>query len=455
MKATKNDKDKLKNKYSYKWGNITSVLRWNNQMSSKLFSNISVYYSNYGLNNLFSSSSDKGLAKFHAKSDINDLSIMGDFDWFVSSAYTLRFGGKTGLMHFAPNITQIADETSNTKLNEDQRNQSFSYEAFVENELKLNKFNINFGLRGSIYDTGDKAYQNIEPRLAIGYRSVGGFSTNIAFTRMSQFIHLLSNSSLGMPTDLWVASTDKVKPQTSNQVSVGAEMKLANYSFGVEAYHKKMSDVIRFDEGAVFLSTQEAKWEENILDGQGRAHGVEFMIKKNAGRFKGMISYTLAWSERQFNKVNQGEWFPHEHDRRHDISFLGEYSLFKSKNREQSLSFGFILQSGNNISMPDIEYEGMYLLDMHNPNLQNPDWPKSRQSYDSPNNFKMPLFHHLDLSYNTKRITSKGKTHTWSFSVYNVYNKMNPWYYYKGTSGKLKQVSIFPIIPSIGYKYTF
>jgi hypothetical protein len=452
---SKNKKDGTKSKYNYNWGNITSVLRWNNQLSPKVFSNFSVYYSNYRLNNLMRSESDKNDTKFQATSDIQDLSIAGDFDWFVSSIYTLRFGGKASRMFFAPNITQVVDGDNETKLNEDQRNKSSNFEAFIENDLKLNRFNLNFGLRSSIYDTGKEIYQHLEPRFAIRYQSINGFSANAAFTGMSQFIHLLSNSSFGMPTDLWVASTDDVKPQTSNQVSVGAEKSLHTYTFGIEVYYKKMKDVIRFDEGAVFLSTQDSKWQENILVGQGQAYGVEFMIKKTKGDLTGMLSYTLAWSERQFNGINQGNWFPHKYDRRHDISFLGEYSILKTKHREKSFSFGFTLQSGNNMSMPDVEYEGMYPLDLFRAEHQDPDWPKSRQTYDTPNNFKMPIFHHLDLGHNTKRITSKGKTHTWSFSVYNVYNRMNPWYYYKDTSGKVKQVSIFPIIPSIGYKYTF
>lgn len=452
---SKDDEEGIKDKYSYKWGNITSVLRWNNQLSHKLFSNISAYYSNYQLTDLMTSEGKEGNTKFQAKSNIKDLSLLGDFDYFVSSGYTLRFGGKASRMFFAPNITQLKDYDTETKLNEDQRNNSTNLEAFIENDINLNKIYLNIGLRASLYDTGKKTYYNVEPRFAVKYKAASGFSGNVAFTRMSQFIHLLSNSSVGMPTDLWVASTDKVKPQTSNQYSLGAEQKFNNYSFGIEAYYKRMKDVIRFDEGAAFLSTQDTDWEENILTGKGKAYGVEFAAKKTRGRLTGMLSYTLAWSERQYDELNQGNWFPHKYDRRHDFSILGEYSILKTKWREKSFSFGFTLQSGNNISMPDVEYEGIYPLDMYDPDLRNPDWPRSRQTYDTPNNYKMPLFHHLDLGYNTKRITREGRSHTWSFSVYNVYNRMNPWYYSKSSSGTVKQVSIFPIIPSVGYKYTF
>lgn len=135
-----------------------------------------------------------------------------------------------------------------------------------------------------------------------------------------------------------------------------------DYSVAIEGYYKRMKDVTRFDEGAVFLNPQDSKWYENILVGQGKAYGAEFMVKKNTGNLTGTLSYTLAWSQRQFNSLNRGKWFPFQYDRRHDISLLGEYSILKSEHFEKTFTFGFTLQSGNNLSMPDYEYEGMYLL---------------------------------------------------------------------------------------------
>ncbi|SHJ46322.1 Outer membrane receptor for ferrienterochelin and colicins [Tangfeifania diversioriginum] len=450
-----NNRDGTNSKYRYSWGNITSVFRWNHIFSQKLFSNISAYYSRYQLNNHGSSDSGEQEMVFRATSDMQDLALKADFDWYVSPSYTIRFGGKASRMQFAPNIVQMKGIDTDIRLNEEQKNNSTHFEYFAEHNLNTGKFNVNLGMRGATYITGEKTYNYFEPRAALKFRSHTGFSANASYTQMTQFIHLLTNSSLGMPTDLWVASTDEVKPQESEQVSTGIEQRLSNYVFGFETYYKWLRDVIRFEEGAVFLSSQDTKWNENISVGRGRAYGAEFMAKKVHGKLTGMLSYTLSWSERQFNEVNQGRWFPHKYDRRHDISLLGEYRLFKNEYREKSISFGFTLQSGNNLSMPDVEYEGMYLPGGSENSRGVPDWQQAKQSFDNPNNLKMPVFHHLDLGYNTKRKKQNGKTYTWSFSVYNVYNRMNPWYYYKNPSGKVKQVSIFPVIPSVGFKYTF
>lgn len=443
-----------KSKFRYKWGNITSVFRWNSNLSQKLFSNVLSYYSKYQLNNLGSSYSEDQKVVFMADSEMQDLTLKADFDWYVSPSYTLRFGGKASRISFAPNIVQMIGNDSEITLNEEQKNNSGNFESFIENNLKKGMFNLNFGFRGVIYNTGKKTYRYVEPRAAMLFQSPGDFSANISYTKMTQFIHLLSNSSLGMPTNLWVASTDEVKPQKSAQLSTGIEKQFQKYSFGVEAYYKWMYNVIRFEEGAVFLSSKDSKWYENISVGQGRSYGVEFLAKKVQGELTGMLSYTLAWSEGQFDDVNLGKWFPHKYDRRHDVSLLGEYSIFKNNHNEKSFSFGFTLQSGNNISMPDVEFEGMFLPGAKEATQGVPGWQKLRQSYNNPNNVKMPVFHHLDLGYNTTRKLKNGRTYTWSFSIYNVYNRMNPWYYYK-SDNKVKQVSLFPIIPSVGFKYVF
>lgn len=450
----RSDSEGTKNRSSYNWGNITTVLRWNLTFSPKLFSNISAYYSKYRLNNLGSSKSDDSKVVFKADSELQDYCVKTDFDYYLNPKYTLRFGAKYSYMIFSPNIVQLVGDDYEVKLNEEQKNRSNNWEGFLENSFQFGRLNLNAGLRGTSYNTGQKTYWSYEPRLALRYNFNNDFSLNASYTRMSQFIHLLSNSSLGMPTDLWVASTDKVAPQKSSQVSFGAEKQFTpDVSFGIEGYYKWMNDVIRFEEGAVFLGTQDSKWYDNISVGEGRAYGVEFVANKTEGKVTGMISYTLAWSERQFDDVNRGRWFPDKYDRRHDLSFLGEYHLNKSPSKEKSFSVGFTMQSGNNISMPDSEFEGIYLPGMQG-TTDAPEWVGARQTYDNPNNLKMPTFHHLDIGYNAIRKKSGRKSYTWSFSVYNVYNRMNPWYYYK-KDGKVKQVSIFPIIPSVGFKYMF
>ena len=449
------DSEGIKSRFRYNWGNITSVLRWNHQISPKMFSNVSAYYSHYELKNLGSSDDGENKVLFQANSDIQDFCIKSDFDWYISSENTIRFGVKSSKKIFAPNIIQMRDKENDVTLNENQKNNSLNFEGFIENNFQYKNLNLNLGFRGVLFNTGEKTYKYIEPRTAIKYNISDNFSTNLSYTKMSQFIHLLSNSSLGMPADLWVASTDDVKPQKSQQVSLGFEKQYMNFSFGIESYYKWMKDVIRFEEGAVFLNTQDTEWPENISVGEGKAYGVEAIAKKEKGDLTGYASYTLAWSKRKFDDVIPNLWFPHKHDRRHDISILGKYNIFQNEHREKSFSFGFTLQSGNKISMPDMEYEGIFLPGANESTKGVPEWQKAKQSYIFPNNFAMPLFHHLDLGYTSSRFLKSGKSLTWSYSVYNVYSRMNPWYYYKNRQGQLKQVSIFPIIPSVGFKYTF
>ena len=313
---------------SLQLGNITGVSLEPHFFTKTVFKYFNLH-SQYQLNNLGSSGSGEQKVVFRAISDMQDLTLKADFDWYLSPAFTLRFGGKASRMQFAPNIVQMKGIDSDISLNEEQKNNSAHFEYFAENNLKAGKFNVNLGMRGVTYITGEKTYNHFEPRAALKFRSHTGFSANASYTQMTQFIHLLTNSSLGMPTDLWVASTDEVKPQSSRQISAGIEQQLSNYEFGFETYYKWMYDVIRFEEGAVFLSSQDTKWNENISVGRGRAYGAEFMAKKIQGKLTGMLSYTLSWSERQFSEVNLGRWFPDKYDRRHDVSLLGEYRLLK------------------------------------------------------------------------------------------------------------------------------
>jgi hypothetical protein len=366
----------------------------------------------------------------------------------------MRFGGKLSHLIFNPKIVQIKDSDSEIIFNEQNKTLATQTDFYVENAFDFGKLKLNIGGRFSGYFTGNKNHIDFQPRISTSLKIFPSFSLSASYSEMVQNIHLLTNSSLGMPTDLWVASTDKVGPQTSQQTSFGFSKRFKKgISFEVEAYYKTMENVVRFDEGVAFLNPNELHWDENVLIGHGKAYGIEFLLQKEMGNFKGLVSYTLSKSERKYSELNHGNWFPFKYDRRHDFSFLAEYKFNKSYKRTKSISLGFTLQSGNNLSIPDTEYKGLLTPGREIGDYYDP-WEVIRQTYDNPNNFKMPAFHHLDLGYNIVKEKTDGKTITWSFSIYNVYNRMNPWYYYK-SERKVKQVSLFPIVPSIGFKYTF
>ncbi len=443
-----------KSAFRYNWGNATAVLRWNKVFSPRLFSNFSAYYSRFQHLQQGKAQDDKSNVLFKTTSDLEDTSVKVDFDFFAAPWHTVRLGSKLSNLRFNPNIIQVKNRDSDIVFNEEFRNSANETNIYVENAFDFDRLKMNIGGHLSGYFVNGVSYLDFQPRVSVSVKLFPRFSLNASFTAMSQHMHLLTNSSLGMPTDLWVASTEKIAPQKAEQLSFGGSYQAGTgLFFGLEGYCKWMDNVVRFDEGVAFLDPKESSWENNVLVGNGKAYGIEFLAQKELGSLTGLFSYTLSWSEQKFDELNNGEWFPFKYDRRHDVSILAEYKLNKSYNRIRSVSIGFTLQSGNNISMPDTETAGLpvpggELVDYHYP------WETVRYTCDHPNNIKMPTFHHLDIGYNIVKEKMKNRSITWSFSVYNVYNRMNPWYYYK-SGESVRQVSLFPVVPSVGFKYVF
>lgn len=445
-----------KTKYRYRWGNVASSLRWNKAFSSSVFANTSFYYSRFTHNELGKSGTGDDEVTFQNTTTLADACLKSDFDFYVADNYILRWGGSFSYLSFSPYIIQERSSQRDTTLNKQNKTNAGQTDFYIENALKSGRFSLNFGLRLSGYFTAHKNYINLQPRVALNYSFLNNLNISGSYIHMVQNTHLLTNSSLGMPTELWVASTDRIGPERSRQFSLGFSKHLLHgVSLGAEAYYKWLNDVVRFEEGASFINPQELDWEDNVVVGNGRAYGLELEAKKEEGQFTGIMSYTLSWSERKFNELNNGNWFPFKYDRRHDFSILAGYKLKESYKTTKSISLGFTFQSGNNLSLPDMEYEGMptpgteFDTDGHVY-----PWLQTKQTYENPNNFKMPPFHHLDIGYNIVKQKTDSKRVTWSFSVYNVYNRMNPWYYYKDGEN-VKQVSLFPIVPSVGFKYEF
>ncbi|WP_423129062.1 TonB-dependent receptor [Gaoshiqia sp. Z1-71] len=446
----------------YQWGNLTSVLRWNSLLSNKLFANFSLYYSryNYEVSSFYEDDDvDKDFyyyTHFKTTSKLWDYSLKADLEYNPKSNYTMRFGSQVSYLEFAPNVVQQRGTDDNFTFNDEYRNQSLMSEVYLENDYRHNRLSVNAGLRLSGYLADGAFYIYPQPRLAVAYELNSNWKASGSYMYMSQYLHKLSNSSMGMPADLWVASTGRVKPETGQQVSLGIEKSFNDtYRGGMEVYGKNMNNVIRYVEGESFLDTKNTNWEDILLIGQGRAYGSEFFLEKMTGRLTGMLSYTLSKTERQFDDLNAAEWFPDNYDRRHDLSLFGEYKLYSKKpDKKKSLTFGFTCQSGNKLSIPDTEQPGFLLPGMDLFLGSGMPWFLTRKTYDHPNNFKMPAFHHLDLGYSSTKKKANGHSRTWNFSVYNVYNRLNPWYYYK-KKGEVRKVSIFPVVPSVTYTYSW
>ena len=448
-----NDKT-TKQSYHYQWGNITSVLRWNSTITSKLFSNTSLYFSSFNNTQQSKSKTDGSVNLFKTSSKLNEWSLKSDFDYYLSAKHVVRFGGKISLMSFSPDILQLKNDESETNYSRVTKKEAFVSEAYLEDAISWSRLNVNFGIRASTYAIEAKTYSSIEPRLAVNWTISPDITISASYMRNSQNLHLLTNSSLGLPTDLWVASTTNIAPQKADQYSLGVEKRLAEkYTFGVEGYYKRMKNITRFNEGAAFLSGRDRNWETNVSVGEGEAYGSEFMFKKENARLNWMLAYTLSWSNQRFDDINQGRWFPFKYDRRHDFSALIDYKLKSKSSGERKISLAFVFQSGNHVTINDTETEGLILPGFEKAvSTSAINKFKIRQTYENPNNFKMPSFHHLDLNYSVKKYRSSGRGHEWSFSGYNIYNHLNPWMTYK-KGGVPKQLSIFPFIPSVSYRY--
>jgi hypothetical protein len=438
----------------YQWGNFTGVLRWNRLLGAKCFANFIAYASQYRYEQYSKSELENDFTRFKTFSKLWDYSLKADLEYYPVAYYTLRIGGQVSYLTFAPGIFQVQSNDFSVDYNQENRNKAGLVVIYAENQFRLGRFDLNAGLRLSGYVHQGQTYFYAQPRLALAVNLGQDYSLSASYMELGQYLHLLTNSSMGLPTDLWVGATARIKPQTGRQFSLGLEKKISNMlRAGVEAYYKDMDHVIRFKEGETFIDTKGDSWENAVVSGRGRAYGAELFVEKQTGRLTGMLSYTLSKSERLFDGVNDDQWFPFKYDRRHDLSLNGEYRLPAPSGKERSFSLGFTLQSGNHLSIADSEQSGVVLPGME-PGDWIGNWFLTRRTYDRPNNFKMPVFHHLDLGYTSTKKLRNGRNRTWSFSVYNVYSRLNAWYYYK-KKGEVRKVSIFPVVPSVSYTFSW
>lgn len=458
------------------WGNITSTLRWNHQYNNKLFSNTSLIFSNYEfkISDNYKDTFQDGTTEeyaFKTSSGINDYSAKIDFDYFPNSKHSIRFGASGTRHNFTPQRVLLKDDFSDdidTKQNLD----SFEGAVYVEDDWKLtDKLRISPGFRLSYFKYNDKQYVNPEPRLALAYNFKPDLAFKASYTRMNQYIHLLSSSGIGLPTDLWVSSTDKVKPQTSQQFAIGVAKDFfdKDYSVTVEGYYKTMNDVIAYKEGASFLAFDDLEsgkttdWEDNITSGQGWAYGGEVLLRKQTGKLTGWLGYTLSWSERQFDELNLGKKFFDRYDRRHDISLVG---IYKPHDRI-TLSATWVLSSGNNYTLPNLQRLNTTATGFPISTSGGFNYDQTEDFATQRNNFRGETSHRLDLGVQLHKKLKKGRERTWGFSIYNTYARQNPFIYTVGDSAyrwddpnatvekELTKTSVLMLIPSFNYTFKF
>ena len=318
------------------------------------------------------------------------------------------------------------------------------YAAYIEDDWRISdRLKANVGIHASGLKVKDAFYRSIQPRLALRYLIQDDWSAKASFGTMQQYLHLLSNSGIGLPTDLWVAATDRIPPQESWQASAGVtHIRPGGWEFSVEGYYKNMDNMIEYLPGAVFIDPGE-DWQDKVTIGKGWAYGAELFVQKKVGRTTGWLGYTLSWAKRQFDELNEGDAFPYRYDRRHDVSIV----LTRELSDRWSLGATWVYGTGNAVTLTTAQFG------YTPPGEQRNTFGNSYSHFGKRNSFRMAPYHRLDLSLQRR----KGRS-TWAFSVYNVYNRKNPFFYYARTASdgnEYRQVSLFPIIPSVTWSFSY
>lgn len=463
------DKWSYRDEMQFWWGNVTGALRWNYMINNKLFSNTTFTVSRYKMLTGYEYySSDKLMDEFNYNSGILDYGGKVDFDYFPNPNHSIKFGIGNTYHTYNPGVFLLRyngedDETETTEMG---NSKIFTHElgAYVEDDIRLGSLvKLNVGLRWSGFKVRDEFYNALEPRISSRVLISDKLSVKASYAEMSQYINLLANSNIGLPTDLWVPVTDKIKPQKARQVALGAVYALTNdIDISLEAFYKEMDNIIEYKEGATFFSIDN-NWESKVAMGKGWSKGIELLLMKKYGKTTGWLGYTLSQSDRQFNRPGQeisyGKRFPYKFDRRHDISLVLTYKL------RDDIDFGltWVYGTGNAVTLG---YEMYPSMEQSNGSEYN-DTDVDYYGYNSPditylekrNNFRMPAYHRLDFSINFHKEKKWGRR-TWNLSVYNAYNRQNPFFMqweqdWDDDKVKLYQYSLFPIIPSLTYKFEF
>ncbi len=444
----------------FNWGNSTGTLRWNHIWGSRLFSNASFIFSDYEYSNY----SNVGTSNFELTSGIRDLNFKTDFDYFIQPRNTLKFGFDLIYHTFNPGQITTSGASAITAATIAQK-YAAENAAYVSHEIELLPVvSVQYGVRfstftllgpgtafsydaaGDVLDSASygsgtpiKTYMNLEPRFAMTYLLDESNSIKASYTRTVQYLHQLSNSTTTNPNALWIPSSNNVQPLFADQVSLGYFRNFFDNSYetSLEVYYKNMEHLIDYKNGADLRLNPNV--ESQLVFGRGWSYGAEFLVKKKFGALTGWISYTLSRTDRQFPGVNNGQPYPANQDRTHDISVVLMYDY----NAHWNFSATWVYYTGNAVTFPS----GDYSVDGRAP----------IPYYTERNGYRMPAYHRLDLSV-TYNFSGNSNL---NFSLYNAYDRMNPYLiYFQKTdttppSTQAIQVTIFPIIPSVTYNFKF
>jgi outer membrane receptor for ferrienterochelin and colicin len=433
------------------WANLTTALRWNSVITPKLFSNVSLTYGQYKfiirqkINQTANGTNES--SSFNLLSGIHDFSAKADVDYLPSASHQVKTGIYATRHRFKPGAAVYSSSDQGDLNTGSPPVPAWELGAYALDEITVtDALAVNAGVHFSLFNVQGQTFTSLQPRLSARYLLTSQLSAKASYAYMQQYIHLLSNSTIGLPSDLWVPATARIRPEDSHQVSFGLAYATPNdlYEITLEGYHKMMNGVLEYRDGASFADPKSV-WEDKVEAGTGRSYGTELLIRRKQGKVTGWISYTLAWSLRKFDNINFGKEFPFRYDRRHDLETVLVYKPSDRVNLSATWTYG----SGYAMSMPLQSYQA----------IRNPGEPVAvLEDFGSRNNYRMSPFHKLDLSAS---FIKKKKTteRSWVISIYNAYNRLNAFYIGLDTDSKgdrhLYKYGLFPILPSIAYNIKF
>lgn len=460
------DKFGVSDDFGFDWGNTTATVRWNHLFNDRLFSNTTALFSDYNYD--VEIGGDEGENNgFDITSAIQDVSLKQDFKYYINPSNTLKFGAN-GIYHtFIPG--QIKPQ-ANANINALELQEKYAWEAaaYISDDLEISeKMNLNVGLRyswfaqvgpGDIFtydedgdvattenfDSGEivETYAGLEPRAGLTYLLSDETSVKASYGRNRQYLHLVSNSTSGTPIDIWIPSSNNVKPQIADQYALGyyRNFKDNAYESSFEVYYKDMQNQVDYRTGAELVFNENV--ESQLLFGKGWSYGAEFYLKKNIGKMTGWLSYTWSKTEREFEGIDNGDPYPANWDRTHDLSLVGIYKL----NPKWTLSASFVYQTGNAITYP----VGKYEVDDEIINL-----------YDTRNDNRLPDYHRLDLGATWQLKKNDRFESNLNFSLYNAYGRRNAFSinFQEAENDPNRteavRLSLFSFVPSVTYNFKF
>ncbi len=454
------------------WGNNIASFRWNHQFGEKLFANTTITFSEYDFQSenfvgiRYNTADSLEQSFFFAnryQSTIEDLAVKLDFDYLPKPEHYIRYGFQYTRHKFQPRIASVnenndigfgfdSNPSSLSQLFGDSFIESFEGAAYVEDEINIRReLQLSLGLRASFFRTGSQVYWALQPRLAAQFFIRRDWALSVSFARMRQHLHLLTRTGIGLPEDLWVPSTENIRPQDSWQGVVGLKFvpaaRDAGWEAGFEAYFKQMDQVLAYQEGTLFTFIDGENWEENVTVGRGWAYGVEFFGSRNLGKTLLLCNATLAWSQRQFDELSSGQRFDFRYDRRFYFKAAGVHRF--SKRFELSLSW--VYGTGNGITLPTSVSEYLPengVLDITQPFLT--------YNFGARNAFRMEAYHRFDFGLNFHSQKSWGDQ-TFSAGIYNLYNRRNPLFItlrprdQDPEQSEFVQYSLIPLLPQVSY----